>query len=71
MDCPQCNALAGRRNRLWREYSEAATILNASYASPDAEHYMRLRALADVSLIEFQLAEAEFRQHQDRHAVPN
>jgi hypothetical protein len=71
MQCPECNSLACRRNRLWRLYSRA--VLDAAYRSSYAnpQRYIELRAVVDDARIDLKLAEAEFRQHRAKHAVPN
>lgn len=69
MPCGECGALTAKRDRLWREYSEAAETLNASRASTDVKRYVQLRAAVDKARTEFNLAETEFREHQNRHAM--
>lgn len=71
MSCRECDALAAKRDRQWRAYSDAVARLNQSYASTDSQYYTNLRRAADAARIDFNLAENAFREHQDRHAAPN
>jgi hypothetical protein len=70
MPCPVCTALALKRDRLWRAYSDAIAALGFC-APADAQEYLRLQSFAEESRIRFNLAATEFYQHtHDRHAVP-
>jgi hypothetical protein len=71
MSCSECVDLGAKRYQFFREYMNAVAVLNASWTAADAEHHRELQATADEARINFSRADAAFRQHQDRHAVPN
>jgi len=71
MTCEECDALALKRDLLWRAYSDAVAVLNAAYTPADAGALTKLRAKTDEARIGFNLAETKFRQHQDSHVLPN
>jgi len=71
IDCQECSRLRAERDRLQRALERATTVLRTAATSADRAEYVRLRAVADESGIDYRLADTEFRRHQDRHAVPN
>jgi hypothetical protein len=71
MPCTECAALAWERDRLWRVYSHAITILG-SCVPTDAEEQIRLQGVVEESRIAFNQAATALYQHQDdSHTVPD
>jgi hypothetical protein len=69
--CPVCDRLKSQCRVKRLIYEEIVTRMNAAEDSPDTARYMTLRRSAQEAKIDLQLADAEFLQDQDRHAVPN
>lgn len=66
MNCEECTRLAFERQKRERTYLNALGDLTAA----SRHQYLTLRTLVREAESDLTRADAEFRQHQDRHELP-
>ena len=71
MDCPECHRLEIERESRQLAYTVAVSRMKlAALNTSNHPEYMNRIAAAQEALIDLTQIEAEFTQHQNRHAVP-